>query len=158
MRTIARQQAGHILGLSFFLLILLFLIDGCKKDSSSPTAPGSTFPTVARNWKGNATLAPPGDCTLDVTATFAQSQDSALSGNWLWTCPSSGHQTQMWFTGKINRARQISLVDTHVVYLNWQGTGLNGYNSYAATLNDRGDTISGAYTPLLPGTFVLVKQ
>lgn len=72
MITISRRGIDYILGSCFFFLILLFISDGCKSDSG-PTSVTNTYPTVAPNWRGSATLTP--GTAYSLTAAIGQSLD-----------------------------------------------------------------------------------
>lgn len=153
MTPIAGPQKARIIVLSFLFLVLLFLIDGCKEDSS--TSPAIIYPDVAGQWSGVVEQPPR---IYDVAWSIAQNK-YALSGTSLWTVRSSGYQTQCWSAGTINTSRQVALQETSYVALNWSGSGW-ALGSYTGRLNTDEDSLYLTWE--LPGgqtgDFVLTKQ
>ena len=152
MKLVAGPQTARLIILSFVSLVLLFLIDACKEDSSPSGV--ITYPNVAGQWSG-VVQDPPR--IYDVSWSIAQNT-YALSGTSLWTVRSSGSQTQCWFVGTINTSRQVALQETSYVPLNWSGSGW-ALASYTGSLNTTGDTLSLTWqVPGQTGDFVLTKQ
>ncbi len=147
------------------LLTLLFILGACKKDDGPTTVPGpntnTTIPSVAGNWIGWAGSTNQG---YALNTTIAQTQDSLLSGDCLWSSQNTdGHNTQCHFIGKVDAAGNVSIQDTGYTAVNWNGqywhlTYLNG------TLLSKKDTLTGTWTGAgnssgpFSGGFLLVKQ
>jgi hypothetical protein len=160
MKTIARWHTSHILGLSFFLLICLFTIDGCKSTNDWPTSvPVEPNTSAAGSWTGKAIrdLGVEGKDTSNIVASFTQKVDT-LSGNWTWT--NFCHIYKSYFKGTISKSGEIAMQETSGdVVQSCAGQITYDLGSYAATVSSKGDTISGHLVTTQPIiTFVLVKQ
>lgn len=160
MKTPARRYMHYAFGFSFFLPMLLFLIDGCMTDDASPTSHDvvASYPSVAGNWTGTAIrdFGVGGATTYALNASITQKADS-FSGNWFWTGPSGTIKAS--FKGAIRTTRAMALEETSFEILN--STDSSQYwtvGNHCAKVSSKGDTISGScgYYPI--GTFVLVKN
>lgn len=171
MAIVECHRGAHVFGWSLLLLLFFISIDGCKKDSASPTSPSTSSSSVTGHWAGTGRV-DNGPAyyahDLSIVGDITQS-GSSLGGNWLWTITSStlgsgvvGRRTRMWFKGQLTSATVISLQETSLVSENWNGQGLDVAN-YTATLSATKDTIR--LTNVLPAmqqypitTGVIVKQ
>jgi hypothetical protein len=150
--------------MTFFMIAVFLLIDGCKDDDSNPTIPGATttYPSLAGNWKGTATAS--GDISMhsafNVTTAITQTQNE-LSGRWAYVCKNCGDEVRVWFKGTITskdpttKIQQISLQDTS--YLNIKGSIAWPMQSYKFSLNGAGDTLTCSQSNDFAELF-LVKQ
>jgi hypothetical protein len=149
----------YAFGLSLYLPILLFLIDGCMTDDTSPTSvPAVPYPSVAGNWTGTAIRDfGVGDATTyALNASITQEADS-FGGNWLWTGPRGTIKAS--FKGAIRTTRAMALEETSFEILNSiDSSQYWTVGNHCAKVSSKGDTISGScgYYPI--GTFVLVKK
>ena len=170
MELFARRHKGFILGLSFLLLILLFLIVGCWKDDDPPTyplAPVVTYPSVAGRWLGNLAMVftPNVPYYYTLRIDFTQAKDS-LAGSMLYTVTGGptlsviGQQTSSTFIGTIKVSGEMTIAEKSFVPLNWDGANWR-LKSYSAVLSSRGDTLTGKVTSdtlTQTGGFGLGKQ
>lgn len=177
MKPITSQRTASILKLTFLFVLLFFIIDGCKKDSS-PTSPVGTptIPSVAGHWVGGGSYFDQGvGKRLNVTwlFDFMQQQfyttqwDSAFTGNITSTYTDAGTPYSGWsdiwgVKGKVTTSRQVTLTDT-------SGVAVKGSQSIVLTpsyfftytgitLSANGDTLSYSGPSPELETFVLVKQ
>ena len=157
MIPISRRGTGHILGSCFFFLILLFIIDGCKSDTGStgPASVTNTYPTVAPNWRGSATLTP--GTAYSLTTAISQNSDK-VGGVCFWTT-AGGAQAAEQYDGTITTSGQITL--RGIRFYNSPGSDWR-LDTLNATISADGSTISGGFTSRVSGgssgTFVLAKQ
>jgi len=154
MITISRRGIDYILGSCFFFLILLFISDGCKSDSG-PTSVTNTYPTVAPNWRGSATLTT--GTAYSLTAAIGQNLDK-VSGVCFWTT-AGGAQAAEQYDGTITTSGQITL--RGIKFYNNPGSEWR-LDTLNASISADGGTISGGFTSRVSGgasgTFVLAKQ
>ena len=154
MMTISRRGSDCVFGSCFLFFVLLFISDGCKSDSG-PTSVTNTYPTVAPNWRGSATLT--SGTAYSLTAAIGQNLDK-VGGVCFWTT-AGGAQAAEQYDGRITASGQITLLGMKF-YNNpgseWRLDTLN------ASISVDGGTISGAFTSRVSGgasgTFVLAKQ
>lgn len=158
MITISRRGIDCILGSCFFFLILLFISDGCKSDSgpTGTTPVTTTYPTVAPNWRGSATLT--SGTAYGLTAAIGQNLEK-VGGVCFWTT-AGGAQAVEQYDGTITTSGQITL--RGIKFYNNPGSDEWRLDTLNASISADGGTISGGFTSRLsggaPGTFVLAKQ
>jgi hypothetical protein len=154
MITISRRGKDYILGSCFFFLILLFISDGCKSDGG-PTSVTNTYPTVAPNWRGSATLT--SGTAYSLTAAIGQNLDK-VGGVCFWTT-AGGAQAAEQYDGTITTSGQITL--RGIKFYNNPGSEWR-LDTLNASISVDGSTISGGFTSRVSGgasgTFVLAKQ
>jgi hypothetical protein len=157
MIPISRRGIVCILSSCFFFLILLFISDGCKSDSGStgPASVTNTYPTVAPNWRGSATLTP--GTAYSLTAAIGQNLEK-VGGVCFWTT-AGGAQAAEQYDGTITTSGQITL--RGIKFYNNPGSEWR-LDTLNASISADGGTISGGFTSRLSGgasgTFVLAKQ
>jgi len=157
MITICRRGIDCILGSCFFFLILLFISDGCKSDSgpTDTTPVTTTYPTVAPNWRGSATLT--SGTAYSLTAAIGQNLEK-VGGVCFWTT-AGGAQAAEQYDGRITTSGQITLLG--IKFYNNPGSEWR-LDTLNASISVDGGTISGGFTSRVSGgpsgTFVLAKQ